>query len=103
MQILWFRLLFSRIFDCSLENDIFLLEWYFGAMHGASSTFSKAVIPSRNYRGDSFSTKDTIDSIAGPTLDIMDICSEGNKIVLVYHSYVRFYSMLDIRFLSRKI
>jgi hypothetical protein len=79
------------------------LEWYFGAMHGASSTFSKAVIPSRNYRGDSFSTKDTIDSIAGPTLDIMDICSEGNKIVLVYHSYVRFYSMLDIRFLSKKI
>ncbi len=71
-------------------------------MHGASSTFSKAVIPSRNYRGDSFSTKDTIDSITGPTLDIMDICSEGNKIVLVYHSYVRFYLYVGYKIFVKK-
>ncbi len=71
-------------------------------MHGAASTFSKAVIPSRNYRGDSFSTKDTIDSIAGPTLDIMDICSEGNKIVLVYHSYVRFYLYVGYKIFVKK-
>jgi hypothetical protein len=65
---------------------MFLLEWYFGAMHAASNTFSKAVVPCRNYRSDSFSTKDTVDNIAGPALDKMAICSEWQEIVLVYHS-----------------
>ena len=62
-----------------------LLEWYFGAMHVASNTFSKAVIPCRNYRSDSFSTKDTIDNIASSALDKVAICWR-KEIVFVYHS-----------------
>lgn len=65
---------------------MFLSEWYFGAMHVASNTFSKAVIPRRNYRSDSCSTKDTVDNIASPALDKMAICSEWQEIMLVYHS-----------------
>lgn len=64
---------------------MFLLEWYSGAMHVASNTFSKAVIPCRNYRFDSFSTKDAVDNIAGPALDKVAI-SWRKEIVLVYHS-----------------
>jgi hypothetical protein len=55
-------------------------------MRVASNTFSKAMIPPHNYRCDSFSTKDTVDSIAGPALDKMAICSEWQEIVLMYHS-----------------
>jgi hypothetical protein len=62
------------------------LKRYFGAMRVGSNTFSKAMIPSRNYRCDSFSTKDTVDSIAGPALDKVAICPEVKEIVLVYHS-----------------
>jgi hypothetical protein len=59
---------------------------YRGAICIASNTFSKAVVPSSNYRCDSFSTKDAVDSIAGPTLDKMAICSERKEIMFVYHS-----------------
>jgi hypothetical protein len=55
-------------------------------MRVAFSTFSKAMIPSRNYHCDSFSTKDTVDNITGPTLDKIAICSERKEIVLLYHS-----------------
>jgi hypothetical protein len=55
-------------------------------MHVASNTFSKTVIPCRNHRSDSFSTKDTVDNIAGPALDKMAICPEWQEIMLVYHS-----------------
>jgi hypothetical protein len=52
----------------------------------ASNTFSRAVVPSSNYRCDCFSTEDTVDSIAGPALDIVAICSERKEIMFVYHS-----------------
>jgi hypothetical protein len=70
----------------SMIMMFFLLEWYVGAMSVASSTFSKAMIPCRNYRSDSFSTKDTVYSITGPALHEMAICSEGKEIMLMYHS-----------------
>jgi hypothetical protein len=59
---------------------------YRGAICIATNTFSKAMVPSSNYRYDSFSTKDAVDNIAGPALDKMAICSERKEIVLVYHT-----------------
>ena len=72
------------LFHVHDRNDI-LLEWYVGAMLVNSTTFSKAVVLSIDYLYEPFSTKNTVDSIAGSALSKTAICFERKEIVLVYH------------------